>query len=398
MVGVETDFYFVERRLNMPVFYEMTIDNTHEYIKTGTNTAEKMLSGTWVVTFLDQPWRELSEKCTKTDRDFTRNGHLGEDFFELYKELSQQFAPVHPLIGEFVEIGIPTMLYGMVVPNVISEAKNSEGYLYREAFRQKQPVPPIKDELPHLWLRKLAEEFYRLAKLKEYLMQLSNCIFTDSGPKVMAADLQRKYLVMRTEDPNYLLALKQMRDDLTGISYWSSKGKLYDFFTDQICEIQDEMDTMVEYQTTESLGALTLWAFDAICSKGCRVYRCRNCNRLFVPQHGNRCYCDREVTGQPGETCKTLGLSLEQQKEENADAARVYFERVRKRELSQKARWIKANPERKDHYQSVYDTWKIPAKELVQQAEKGTITFEAFQEAIDSSTKDLWTKDRNKNQ
>ena len=136
---------------------------------------------------------------------------------------------------------------------------------------------------------------------------------------------------------------------------------------------------------TDSLVALTIWEFDMVCAQEVFLRRCAYCNRYFQPYSVVSCYCDRPVEGKEGKTCKDIGAMSKHQQKVSQDEAKKLYRRVCNRTQMAAYRRREQHPDILRRYSQV----QLYGKELLEQVEEGTITFEEFQEKFDKKPGEL---------
>ena len=136
---------------------------------------------------------------------------------------------------------------------------------------------------------------------------------------------------------------------------------------------------------TDRLDALTIWEFEMVCANEISLRRCAHCNRYFQPYSVASCYCNRPVEGREGKTCKEIGAMSRHQQKVNQDEAKKLYQKVCKRTQAMAKRRLEQYPDILRQYQKV----QLHGKELLDQVEAGTMTFEEFQEQFDKETEEL---------
>ena len=368
-------------------FYEMSIENGFEYIRTGVQNVRKLPIGMWIIAFSDVDFRKLSEKCRAHAEDESARGTLGEVFYGFFQELRKTEAPKHPLLREFVEEQLLRILFTTSVDK--QPFGMSDEFQYYNALRQDEPVPQIGDEYPRIWFRHFSDRFNQLARFQDFLIPLIDSVM-GVDPYGKGTAILRSYYEMRTREHDYLLQSERLYNELAPRFFLSVNDKLCDLNARQPKELEaSEKVSGHIYQTTDSLEAITLWAFDMLCAQGCRLARCKLCNRMFLPYSVSSCYCERPVEDKPGKTCKDIGATMTYQLTVNSDAAKQLFGSVANRVQTYAMRHSKTDPE----MVRIYKKWRFNAKLLLEKVEANEMTYEEFEKLIDHKSSEILSKD-----
>lgn len=122
----------------------------------------------------------------------------------------------------------------------------------------------------------------------------------------------------------------------------------------------------------KDLRILLYLSFEYMVSQGTAFRRCLNCGRYFIPFSVHTCYCDRPAG--EGKTCKSYAAKANYSKRLQADEGRSFY--VKQNNAYQMR--VRRSPEL--YPQEEYRLWQTRVRSLLEQLDRGEVSWEAFQE------------------
>lgn len=108
------------------------------------------------------------------------------------------------------------------------------------------------------------------------------------------------------------------------------------------------------------------------------IKKCKNCNKYFLSNKNNTVYCDNIF--KDNKTCKQVGSKLTQKKKENNNPVYQKYRSI----YAKKAMNARRNSDI-DSIQKQYEKWKKETSEFLADIEKGTKTYDEFNEWLDQN-------------
>ncbi len=128
-----------------------------------------------------------------------------------------------------------------------------------------------------------------------------------------------------------------------------------------------------DYLITEFEDCLYLELRELILRK-CKIKKCKNCGRYFVPKKSNIDYCQRIYT-EDGKTCAQVGYAQTFAKSVKSDELLLAYTRAYKAHY---ARMSKPRKKAANMSREAFDAWYAEAKQKLDQARNGTLDSEIF--------------------
>ncbi len=378
----------------MPSYYEMSLENKREYVcQNDFSVAEKPL-GSWLVVFLDVDWGAQIEKTdhlrderasdlskiswNREKREKQWKVEYGQRVASWYHGLKAELSEKHPLLKVLVEQQIRNRL--------ISVNMTDEELQYIDVLDGKREYG-TEILISHMSLRKwlgcVKDIFIELQQYqKDLACFLDQVMGDDSGKR---GDILNRYAELQYKDWKYRVWVENNYQALSPRFHLSCNHKVYSY-----TGIAGPVPTGQNleghvYMATDSLVALTIWEFDMVCAQEVFLRRCAYCNRYFQPYSVVSCYCDRPVEGKEGKTCKDIGAMSKHQQKVSQDEAKKLYRRVCNRTQMAAHRRKEQHPDILRRYNQV----QLYGKELLEQVEEGTMTFEEFQKKFDKKPGEL---------
>lgn len=390
----------VERGNSVP-YYEMSLENQREYVHQNDFTVMEGALGLWLTVFLDVDWDGLIKKTESLREDHEgtlskfrwmqekqrRQWELtySERVAAWYHELKETLSARHPLLQLLVEQQIRNRLLSALQSNNLTELRMDVLHYVEvldgtRAHSEQTMLFPM-DLRP--WLLEAEQIFFALQTCQEQLLPMLDQVM-GSDPEKGGGILQR-YHQLQPKDLSFQCMVEQSYRLLSPKFHITSVHRTdhYDLPKDTTPRI-DQLEGHT-YMVTDALDALTLWEFEMICANEILLRRCAYCNRYFRPYSVVSCYCDRPVEGKSGKTCKDIGAMSKHQQKINQDEAKKLYRKVCNRTQM-------AAQRRKEQYPDILRRYKqvqLHGKELLEQVEAGTLTFEEFAAQFDKTPGEL---------
>ena len=378
----------------MPSYYEMSLENKREYVCQNNFSVAETPLGSWLVIFLDVDWgvqiektehlreericalSKISRKREKQEKQW--KVEYGQRVASWYHGLKAELSEKHPLLKILVEQQIRNQLINV---NMTDEELQYMGVL--DGTREYGTEILISHMRLQKWLGCVEEIFVQLQKYQKDLACFLDQVMGDDAGK--RGDILHRYAELHYKDWKYRGWVENNYQALSPRVHLSCNYKLYDYtgIAGPVPAGQN-LEGHV-YMVTNSLVALTVWEFDMVCSQEVFLRRCTYCNRYFQPYSVISCYCDRPVEGKEGKTCKDIGAMSKHQQKVSQDEAKKLYRRVCNRTQMAAHRRKEQHPDILRRYNQV----QLYGKELLEQVEEGTITFEEFQEKFDKKPGEL---------
>ena len=361
-------------------FYEMSIENGSEYIRTGINKVETLKPGMSLIGFLDVNWHDLKKKSNLLLSYNEANRSLCYEFYDFYKSLDDIFKSSTPLLKEFFNEQLMGDIKAITFKDLAMRDKELE--FINCLYENKEP-PCIEDEFPRMWIKKFLERFKIFADFKDFIVPMIDEVMTENEDLPVAAN----YYKVRMAKPDYSIHAFKLYQMLSPNFYITRNDHLCEFSIkskDVDISKKDKFSGHT-FQSSDSLEAIMLWEFDTLCSQNISIRRCELCNRFFIPFSVVSCYCDRPVEGKDGRTCKDIGANLKHQREVNSNAAKKLYQKVNNRIYNYCARQKKNRPYL---FTEIYPLWQKDAKAYLEKVDTGEITYEEFKEKIDKKSEE----------
>ena len=382
-------------------YYEMSLENQREYVYQDDFTVMKNALGVWLTVFLDVDWADLIKKTESLRED--HEGTLSEfrwmqekqrKQWELeyskrvaawYHSLKETLSTRHPLLKLLVEQQIRNRLVCVSQPEKRTELR-MEVLRYLEvldgtrAHSEQTELSPM-DLRP--WLLEADRIFFTLQTCQEQLLPLLDQVMGNApGGK---AGILRRYAELQRKDLRYQSLVEGLYLALSPRFHISSNHKIYRYGGAAApIPVRKKLEGHT-YMATDHLDALTIWEFEMVCANEIPLRRCAYCNRYFLPYSVVSCYCDRPVEGKGGKTCKEIGAMSRYQQKVNRDEAKKLYRKVCNRTQM-------AAQRRKEQYPDIlrrYSQVQLHGRELLEQVEAGTLTFEEFAAQFDKKPGEL---------
>ena len=382
-------------------YYEMSLENQREYVYQNDFSVAESDLGLWLIVFLDVDWAQY-EKRTEAFREEhegtlskfkwmrekqRKQWELGysERVAAWYRGLKAELSEQHSLLKLLVEQQLRNWLCCEFHPERPEEFRMEElQYLeVLDGVREHRVETAIRPMYLRQWLSRIGSLFGQLHQCREQLIPLLDQVM--GGDPREKGDILRRYAELQREDLRYRNLVERSYPALSPRFHISSNHIVYryDGITSPIPAGQKlEGHT---YMATDRLDALTIWEFEMVCANEISLRRCAHCNRYFQPYSVASCYCNRPVEGREGKTCKEKGGMSRHQQKVNQDEAKKLSQKVCKRTQAMAKRRLEQYPDILRQYQKV----QLHGKELLDQVEAGTMTFEEFQEQFDKETEEL---------
>lgn len=371
-------------------WYLMGLENGTEYMDTIDAGCLERKTGAWIIAFSDVDWSALEEKCEflRDTHEETRN--LSMEFAKWYKQLCREMEPLHPLLGEFVRQQLMGDMKNIVMGR-LSPGTDSLELQYVVALEKDEPVQPIPDELPRLFLRQFSTRFHTFSDIQAKLVPMMDAVLDAGGEYVELSVLQR-YCLLRQQNRDYTVLAETLYPTMKTEFRVAVDGSFKDFWPSKPVTPEDAEQirrkklTAHTYQSTDHLEALVLWEFDYLSANNIALRRCDHCGRYFIPYSVTSRYCDRPAEDRPGKTCKDIGAASKHQQDVNQDAAKALYKKINNRVQTWASRHEAQYPNAR---QTNYRNWQYDAQSLLEKVEAGEIDYDEFTEALDRPPKEL---------
>lgn len=382
-------------------YYEMSLENQREYVHQNDFTVTEGALGLWLTVFLDVDWDGLIKKTESLREDHEgtlskfrwmqekqrRQWELtySERVAAWYHSLKETLSARHPLLKLLVEQQIRNRLVCVSQPEKQMELR-TEVLRYLEVLdgtrvHSEQTALSPMDLRP--WLLEAEQIFFSLQTCQEQPLPLLDQVM--GGNPAGDGDILQRYYQMQQKDLSFQCMVQQSYRLLSPKFRITSVHRTYR--SDLPKKTAPQIDQLEghTYMTTDALDALTLWEFEMVCANEIPLRRCAYCNRYFRPYSVVSCYCDRPVEGKDGKTCKEIGAMSRHQQKVNQDEAKKLYRKVCNRTQM-------AAQRRKEQYPNILRRYKqvqLHGKELLEQVEAGTLTFEEFAAQFDKTPGEL---------
>lgn len=382
-------------------YYEMSLENQREYVYQANFTVAESSLGLWLIVFLDVDWsnyikmtEDLREEHEGTLPKFKWMREKQRKQWELryservaawYRGLKAELSEQHPLLKLLIEQQIRNLLCCEFHPEKPEEFRMEElQYLeVLDGVREHSRQTAIRPAYLRPWLLGVQRIFSSLKTCQEQLVPLLDQVM--GGDPREKGGILRRYAELQREDMRYRNLVEGSYLALSPRFHISSNHKIYRYDGAGGSIPAEQKLEGHTYMATDRLDALTIWEFEMVCGNEIPLRRCAYCNRYFQPYSVVSCYCDRPVEGKGGKTCKEIGAMSKHQKKVSHNEAKTMYKKVCKRTQAMAKRRLEQYPDIMGQYQRV----QFEGKELLDQVEAGTMTFEEFQERFDKKPGEL---------
>lgn len=313
----------------------------HIYFKDKTECADgpeattELPIGSLLFSFLDVDWDALTAELS----DICGHHPATEATAEYFAALRERFAGAHRFISHTVER--------------LTREPDSEALYLRVS---------------------------ELGRFGRWLTELIGLTLDSEGKHKDLTPIQRYALLQRTSPTACIFA--QSMYDLVSVQHRISENGQRVFATARR-EITPELVSKVKgselsaylFYCADDICALVYLEYEYMCTQGYAIRRCDNCGRWFLPYSVVALYCDRTVEGR-GKSCKEIAAAEKYNRKVNSDAAKKLYTRLNNNYQMRCARTPELYPA------GEREKWQRMAKELLQEVSSGTLTYDAFAEAI----------------
>lgn len=382
-------------------YYEMSLEHQREYVYQNDFTVAESSLGLWLMVFLDVDWSRYRKRAEelrgepevplskfKWVRDAQRNQweldysqRVARWYYQLHTELSER----HPLLRLLVEQQLRNLLCCEFHPEQPEQLRPEElQYLeVLDGFQPQGTQATVRPVFLRGWLSRMLLVFAQLEKCRERILPLLDQVM--GGDPREEGGILRRYAALQQGDLSYRNLVEGSYPALSPRFHISSNHIIYRY--DGISRPIPEGQKLEghTYMAADRLDALTIWEFEMVCANEISLRRCAHCNRYFQPYSVVSCYCDRPVEGRADKTCKDIGAMSRHQQKVSQDEARKLYRKVCNRTQM-------AAQRRKEQYPDIlrrYNQVQLRGKELLEQVEAGTMTFEQFQAQFDKKPGEL---------
>lgn len=371
-------------------YYAMALEDGREYLDVEQDMPITRDGGALLIAFLEIDWEKWLKECEEMIAERMEEGTLSRRFSLWYYHFLKEAGSQHPLIERLIRKQIlgNYKIAALDIDPVLG--KSPEG-IYYWALEHGEEPESAPDEAVRGALRRNFQLVQQLAKVKVAIEPLVDGVMGISGEKSNLLTLQR-YCIMRRSAPTYIELAQRVYEEISlDVRVTIDGREMYDNASGKPPS-QESID-MIEtakieahiYQVSNHLESLVVWEFDYLATNDISLRRCEYCGKYFRPRSVVSRYCNRQVSGKLGKTCKDVGaMTKHQQKVDNDEAKKLY-----RRVANKLQNWARRNVDIYPDAVRKYKSWLNETQLLLEKVKSGEVPYEQFVAILNHPTKEL---------